>query len=457
VPEPRPPPDGHSRPMGKKGKKDPNAPTLIPEDTFLRVKKLQELKVAPKAPKGELTAEEWCIGPSFHSVPEFKTCIHYWQQTGIVKYVEQKSLTVPSRMRAVDEEATIKKPRPRKEIQDLFKYAKSQVKQANKRTGQFLKQMEKKEAKELKRETLLKQIADVDSQMNEELRSSRRFVEKQQLFEKQYMLGSKLGEEAPRKNALIVVELSDKQQQWIDETKDEVTKLMNLVIADAECETINICTFSGSNVTTWCPQFQQKTDPKKGLADSLKWLNKNFSAKTCASSSFPPDWCALLNKFTAEGTPPPWRIYICCSRSPEGVTADVLELVKDLRTNMDSPAKNEPTLPINVVAFDPTAVGDDDEKAFFEAIAGDNGRHMIDTSQEDLIALDKMLKAVQVKKKQLDKLNKKLDKMEDLSERVAADRELLQMQIALQNMLANDFELLDWALKNESLPAGPEI
>jgi len=221
---------------------------------------------------------------------------------------------------------------------------------------------------------------------------------------------------------------------------------------------LNIATFSGSNVTTWCPQYQSKSDPKKGLADSLKWLNKNFSAKTAGAQSFPPDWCAMLNKFTAEGTQPPWRIFACCSRSPEGQgTNDALELIKDLRTNMDSPAKNEPILPINVVAFDPTTVGDDDEKAFFDTVAGENGRFMIDTSQEDLIALDKMLKAVQVKKKQLDKLNKKLDKMEDLSEPVNQNRELLQMQIALQTMLANDFEIIDWALKNEAVPAGPEI
>jgi len=124
---------------------------------------------------------------------------------------------------------------------------------------------------------------------------------------------------------------------------------------------------------------------------------------------------------------------------------------------MDSPAKNEPILPINIVAFDPTIVGDDDEKTFFESVAGDNGSFMLDTSQEDCLALDKMLKAVQVKKKQLDKLNKKLDKMVDLSQDVLADRQLLQQQIAFQNMLQNDFDIIDWALKNEALPAGPEI
>merc|ERR1711953_567294 len=110
-----------------------------------------------------------------------------------------------------------------------------------------------------------------------------------------------------------------------------------------------------------------------------------------------------------------------------------------MRTNMDPPAKNEPILPINVVAFDPTIVEDPNEKAFFDGVAGENGQFLIDTSAEDLTALDKMLKAVQVKKKQLDKLNKKLEKMEDLSQRVAEDRALLQTHIALQRMLENDF------------------
>ncbi|CAE7180621.1 unnamed protein product, partial [Symbiodinium pilosum] len=49
--------------------------------------------------------------------------------------------------------------------------------------------------KETKRETLLKQIKDVDELMNEELRNARKFVERQQLFEKKYMIGSKLGEQ----------------------------------------------------------------------------------------------------------------------------------------------------------------------------------------------------------------------------------------------------------------------
>merc|ERR1712157_675911 len=95
------------------------------------------------------------------------------------------------------------------------------------------------------------------------------------------------------------------------------------------------------------------------------------------------------------------------------------------------------------------------EIKFFEELAGDKGSFMFDTSQEDLLALDKMLKAVGVKKKQLDKLNKKLDKLEDLSEKVAEDRKLLQVQIALQKMLESDFEICNWALKTELQPPAP--
>merc|ERR1712217_91931 len=150
-------------------------------------------------------------------------------------------------------------------------------------------------------------------------------------------------------------------------------------------------------------------------------------------------------------------VFLCCSRSPEANSSEALGLIKELRANMGEPAKGQPVLPINVVAFDPSLVGDDDEQKFFDEVAGENGSFMIDTSAEDLVALDKMLKAVAVKKKQLDKLNKKLDKLEDLSERVLEDRGLLQVQLALQNMLQSDLEIIDWALKNETQPPPPEI
>lgn len=444
--------------MGKKGKKkDPNAPCQVAEDSFIRGKKLMELKIQLKTPKpGQpFTNEEWCIPPAFHSMQEFKQIIHYWQNCAVVHYSE-RDMKVPSRVKEFEDDSKVlKKPHTRKEITELFKFLKKFVKQSNKRTGQFLKQMEKKEAKETKRENLVKQITDVNLQMNDELRASRKFVDRQQLFEKQFMVGSKLGEHGPRKDALVVIEQSDKQSAWVDETKDEVIKLLNEVI-NVECETFNLAVFSANGQATWTPQFQSKNDPKKGLPDAIKWLGKNVSAKTCGAQPFPPDWPAMLNKFCADGSKQPWRIFLCCSRPPENSDA-VLGTVRQLRESLQPPAKGEPILPINVVAFDPTVVGDQTQKAFFDELAGPDGKSAVDTSAEDLLALDKMLKAVQLKKKQLDKLNKKLDKMEDLSEQVAENRSLFQMQIALQRMLESDLEICDFALKVEEKVVVPDI
>lgn len=447
--------------MGKKGKKkDPNAPTLVAEDTILRIKKLQELKVAIKAPKpGQpYTSEEFCIPPVIHGDKEFKQIIHYWQNCAVVHYAE-RDMKVPSRLKEFEDDAkTVKKHFPRKEIQAWWKWLKKFTKQATKQTGKFMKQMDKKEAKETKRMNLLKQITDVDLVMNDELRASRKFVGRQELFEKKYMIGSKLGEHAPAKDALILIEQSDKMAQFVDEAKDEVSKLLNEVV-NVECETFNLGVFNSGGQTTWCPQFQSKNDPKKGLADAIKWLGKNVSVKTCNPQAFPPDWGAMLAKFTGEGVKPPWRIFLCCSRPPPDteVRGTILEKVEELRKTLPPPQKNSPVLPINVVAFDPEVVGEQADKDFLGNIAGENGQFAIDTSQEDLLALDKMLKSVQTKKKQFDKLNKKLDKMEDLSEQVAEFRQLFQMQIALQRMLESDLEICDFALKREEPVTVPDI
>jgi len=452
--------------MGKKGaKKDPNAPTLIPEDCFQRARKLQEQKAAVTAPKGDLTNQEWCVPPVFHTLPEFKQVVHYWKQTAIVAYSERVEMRekAPTRLKmVVNDEVEKMGSHTRKEIQDQAKFMKSYCKQANKRTGQFLKNLEKKEGKETKREGLNKQYEDGEDQMNKELKHARNFGDEQQIFQKKYMIGSKLGDTAPRQRALIILELSDRQGTWVDETKEEVRKFLYEVINKQEdTTTLQIATFSGAGVNKWTstikpdPGYQPKDDPKKGIDDAFKWLGKQFSAKTCAAQSFPPDWIGMLNTFIGEGIPPPWRIYICCSKAPDNYK-DVLEHINELRKG-DPPAKGEPVLGINCVAFDPQIVGDKDEEEFFQGVVGPEGNFMIDTTQDDLLALDKMLKAVQVKGKQLAKIDKKRQKMEDLSERVTADRELFQVQVALANMLVNDEQIHKWALENEKPVEGPEI
>jgi len=58
----------------------------------------------------------------------------------------------------------------------------SLCKQATKRTGQFLKNLEKKEGKETKREGLNKQYDDVEDSMNKELKHARDFSTAQGLL-----------------------------------------------------------------------------------------------------------------------------------------------------------------------------------------------------------------------------------------------------------------------------------
>jgi hypothetical protein len=446
--------------MGKKGKKDPNQPILVAEDAFQRAKKLQELKISVKPPKpgSDLTVDELWIPPAFHNIPELKQVVHFWGQGAIVRFHERLELKPPSRAGRQDtpENEAMLKTHTRKELQDLLKYLKSQVKGATKQTGKFLKQLAKKEKKEDKRTKLLEQINAVDASMNDELRTARKFSAKQEIFEKKYMYGSKLGAAAPRGRVLLALELSEKLAPWIAEATDEVTKFVNEVIDKGPTDTYNICLFSQGNCTTWMPQYQSKADPKKGLADSLKFLKKNFNAKV-ANQPYPPDWLGMINKFcTADGAQPPEKIFILCSRSPQDTNGDVLDLIKDVRA-----AHGAQSVPINAVAFDPTVcpsgVADAAEESFFQALGGSGGQFLVDTSQEDLVALDKMLNSVKVKKKQLDKLHKKLGKLEDLSEPMMEDQKLLAFQISIQRLLENDFNLIDYALKNETAPAAPTI
>jgi len=61
--------------------------------------------------------------------------------------------------------------------------------------------------------------------------------------------------------------------------------------------------------------------------------------------------------------------------------------------------------------------------------------------------VDKTLADVKKKKKQFDKFNKKLDKMEDMSEKLTEFRSLLYQQISVENLVRNDWMLHEKALK----------
>merc|ERR1712151_183842 len=176
----------------------------------------------------------------------FKEVVQYWKQCAIVSYAERVEMKekAPTRMKIIDTDGANKKPHPRKEIQDLLKFLKSLCKQATKRTGQFLKNLEKKEGKETKREGLNKQYDDTEDWMNKELKRARDFANAQGLFDRKYMIGSKLGDAAPKQRILIVLELSDKLATFVDEAKEEVRRLLYEVInPDENTTTLNIGLF----------------------------------------------------------------------------------------------------------------------------------------------------------------------------------------------------------------------
>lgn len=351
------------------------------------------------------------------------------------------------------------KSHPLKEIKDLWKFMKTQVKQATKRSNQFLKQLEKKEKKEDKRLNLLKQFQDASNTMNDELRQTRRFAERQAIFDPRYMTRSKLGDNdtAVSSRALILVELSDNILRFCEEVKDEVKKLLEKTIAEGT-ETFNIWLFSPTAIAKWCPQYQPKDDPKKGLADSIKWLNKNFTPKVAGANPFPPNWLNIVEQLSVDRSNAPLRIYMCCSRPPPDAAGPVaLEAFEAFRSGSQPPDENgeeQPKLrpinvPLNIVAFDADIDNDQEAANWFTQLHGPDGTFLLDTTQQDCLALDKLLKSVALRKKQLDKLTKKLDKLEDLSEKVIEDRRLLRTQISLQRFLEADFEMIVWAMNNE--------
>ena len=55
-------------------------------------------------------------------------------------------------------------------------------------------------------------------------------------------------------------------------------------------------------------------DPKKGLADAIKWVTKQLSVKACAGKDWPPNWVNMITKAKSIGVPE--QIYVACSRAP---------------------------------------------------------------------------------------------------------------------------------------------
>lgn len=297
-------------------KRDPNSDVVVPEDAYLRVRKLCDQKIQNKPPKGDLNEEAWSIPPVNHSMPEFKQIIQYWKQCAVVQYAERKELKTPTLKRHVCP-ADIPLPTRKKfkEMTELFKFMKTTTKQADKRTGQFLKQLQKKEKKEDKRKSLVLQIENFEKLLNEESRKAVDFA-KQHNFEGMFPPDPK-----------------------------EVEKAQALLEAEKE---------------------------------------KKSSSKMSAVHPAPPEG--------EEKAPEPEK------------------------------EKEEEAVPVNVE---------------FE--------------------IDRYLKTINGYKKKIAALTKKLDKMEDLSSMVDEDRKNLLVQLALQAMLAEDKDIIDWAMNNTEPPPAPDV
>lgn len=445
--------------------KDPNANVMVHEDAFLRARKIYENKIAPKPPKGELTIEDVVIPPQFHTMPEMKKTIEYWNEAGIIRYTNRQHMVMPSRLGKSESEGSLR-PKLKKEVAECAKVMKAQVKQAEKRTGMFMKQLDKGEKKQEKRDKLLEQIGDLDVKMNVELRETRGFAKNRKLFFPEYMQGSKFGETSPmRKNIVLLCEVSDKIAKYSDEAKDELTKYVNNVIAQS-CESFNLGIIKGETVVMWLDSvkgagpFQPTTDTGvkgyKGPTDAIKWMGKQVSEKA-ATGQPAPDWDVMLKKFLVDAEEKPSMLLLAVSTMPGGEKkARMLEAAKKFREDNPPKKKGPEVLPIRVVAFDPEAEGNEEVAAFFKELGGGEeskiSSFMVDTSKEDCLEMDKRLKSVAAKRKQLDKLRKKLEKMEDLSEKVTTDRKLLRSNQSLEKLLKNDFELVDVAAKSQELP-----
>jgi len=421
-------------------KKDPMAPILVHEDVFLRGRKFIELKIVPPPAKGELTQQELCIAPSFHSLPEVKPAVQFYLQQSCVKLTDDKRIE-PSRIGRASSDINLA-PRPRKEVTENMKMYKGQVKQAEKRSAQFLKQLEKSEAKQSKREAQIEKIDVLETAMNDELKEARTYSEKQELFVAKYMNGSKFGEKCPRKNVWLVAEATNLTSQYVANIIDEFTKFIQTCIED-NCQSFNVAVFGTEGTwLQWCPSFQPPSDPKKGAADSIKWLNKQLTAKLCGANEYPPDWVQMFEKCFEEGRSnpklEPSTIFVACSKPPDD--KDSVFAVMEGKG-----------VPIQALAFDEEMENDEECKAFFADLCGPKGGMLVDTSCRDLLYVDKLLSNVKTKKKQLEKLQNQLAKMDDLTDVVKENKELLAQQICLENLIRNEFEVCEKDLLNADL------
>lgn len=324
--------------------------------------------------------------------------------------------------------------KPKKEMQDLAKALKVVVKNSERLRNICFKQLERCEAKFDKRSAMVAKIQEIEAEVNSELRKADEYAKKRKLFATKYVYGSKLGASCPEHNVAVVAEVTDKMSEWTDEAREDVIKFFHVV--DKTAETFNLFLL-GNTVQSYKPQYQQ-TQSKTGVSDCLKWFQKNFNSKAACSSPWPPDWQGLTS--AVSGAECPSAIYLVCSRAPKNITQAISEL-NEVRHTEKVP------IPVFAVAYDPEVEKDDYQQVLFEEFIGGEGSYLVDTTKVDMEFVEKVLASVKTKKKLLEKLQKQLDKVEDCSALLEQHRKTLQGQIAIENCLRNDLELVDLGLR----------
>jgi hypothetical protein len=435
----------------------------VDKDAYVRAEKIKEAGLKPGKPKGDLTVEDLSHPPSLMaSCPEFKAAQSYWANEWVVKFSDRNAHQWPQdllsdTLQETRNDLLEKAPakglsksasdptldrKSKKEVQDMFKFMKGQVKQAEKAKKAFLKQVEKCEKKEDKRLALMNQIKTVKDAMDEDLGNADEYARKNKLFALKYLFGSKLGADAPTNNIIIVIEISDKMVPFMENVKNDILAFFATVI-EKGVESFNLIFFSSAGIVPYMPTFTPTVPEgkvKKGAADCQKWLQKQFTPKAGANAPWPPDWLQMVEWLVKDEEALPTTVYIACTKVPMPLR-DPLNRVNDVR------ALKGITLPINVVSYEPEVEGDFNQEEFFKELVGSEGTFQVDTSKLGMEMVDKTLADVKKKKKQYDKFNKKLDKMEDMSEKLADFKGLLYQQISVENLVRNDWLLHEKALK----------
>jgi len=278
-------------------------------------------------------------------------------------------------------------------------------------------------------------IKDIETEIDDDLRRADVYAKKRKLFATKYVYGSKLGQQCADQNVAVVAEVTDRMSEWMEEAKDDVSKFFNVI--EKNSETFNMFLL-GESIVPYKQGYQQ-THSKTGAADCQKWFQKNFTPKTASGSPWPPDWVGLMHSLCGDESLPT-SIHIVCSKAPSTLQR-VSTYLSEVREQHKKP------IPVTIVSFDPDVDKDVNQRNLFKELVGDNGEVLVDTTKIDMDYVDKILIGVKSKKKQLEKLQKQLDKIDDVSAALVTNRKILQVQCSLEALVRNDLELLEAGMK----------